>query len=49
MGTEKLDLLPVVSRANTHNLLGVVILQDVLHAFGVEQRDSADLSTIAVD
>jgi chloride channel protein, CIC family len=42
MGTAKLDLLPVVSRANIHSLLGVVVLPDVLHAFGVEQRDSVD-------
>jgi len=42
MGTEKLDVLPVVSRANVHNLLGVVVLPDMLHAFGVEPRDSID-------
>ena len=47
MGTAKLDLLPVVSRANIHNLLGVVVLSDVLHAFGVE--DSADLGKVPVD
>ena len=41
MGTAKLDLLPVVSRANIHDLLGVVVLRDVLHAFGVEEHDSA--------
>jgi len=49
MGTAKLDLLPVVSRANIHNLVGVVVLPDVLHAFGVEQRDSADLGRVPVD
>jgi chloride channel protein, CIC family len=42
MGTAKLDLLPVVSRANIRYLLGVVVLSDVLHAYGVEQRASGD-------
>ena len=42
MGAAKLDLLPVVSRANIHYLLGIVVLPDVLHAFGVEQRDSPE-------
>ena len=41
-GAAKLDLLPVVSRANIHYLLGIVVLPDVLHAFGVEQRDSPE-------
>jgi chloride channel protein, CIC family len=44
MGAAKLDLLPVVSRANIHYLLGIVVLPDVLHAFGVEQGDSGDHS-----
>ncbi|HXA82843.1 MAG TPA: chloride channel protein [Methylomirabilota bacterium] len=35
MGTFHLDVLPVVSRANVHQLLGVVRLQDVLEAYGV--------------
>jgi chloride channel protein, CIC family len=35
MGSAKLDLLPVVSRANIHHLLGVVVLPDVLSDFGV--------------
>ncbi len=38
MGNGKLDLLPVVSRANIHQLMGVVVLQDVLNTYGVEQR-----------
>jgi CIC family chloride channel protein len=37
MGSSKLDLLPVVSRASVHNLLGVVVLPDVLNDFGVAQ------------
>ena len=35
MGAAKLDVLPVVSRANIHLLLGVVVLQDVLNLYGV--------------
>ena len=42
MGTAKLDVLPVVSRADIHELLGIVALPDVLNAFGVEGRDSVD-------
>jgi len=40
MGSAKLDLLPVVSRANVHDLLGVVVLPDVLNDFGVSQYDA---------
>jgi CIC family chloride channel protein len=36
MGTAKLDLLPVVSRANIHRLLGVIALADVLNSYGVK-------------
>jgi CBS domain-containing protein len=35
MGAAKLDVLPVVSRANVHHLMGVVTLQDVLNSYGV--------------
>ena len=35
LGSNRLDLLPVVSRANAHQLLGVVILRDVLQSYGV--------------
>ena len=45
MGTAKLDLVPVVSRANIQYLLGVVVLSDVLQAYGVERRDLGDRST----
>jgi chloride channel protein, CIC family len=41
MGAAKLDLLPVVSRADIHHLLGVVILPDVLNDFGVAQYETA--------
>ena len=36
MGATHTDLLPVVSRANIHQLLGVVHLHDVLKSYGVE-------------
>jgi CIC family chloride channel protein len=38
MGASQLDLLPVVSRANVHQLRGVVMLQDVLAQYGVQKR-----------
>jgi chloride channel protein, CIC family len=40
MGAAKLDLLLVVSRADVRHLLGVVVLSDVLSAFGVDRPDS---------
>jgi chloride channel protein, CIC family len=38
MGASQLDLLPVVSRANVHQLRGVVTIEDVLAQYGVEKR-----------
>ncbi|HET6929820.1 MAG TPA: chloride channel protein [Candidatus Acidoferrum sp.] len=38
MGANHVDLLPVVSRANVHQLLGAVRLQDVLEAYGVRMK-----------
>jgi chloride channel protein, CIC family len=38
MGAFRVDVLPVVSRANVHQLLGVVRLQDVLEAYGVARK-----------
>lgn len=38
LGANQIDLLPVVSRANVRQLLGVVRLQDVLDAYGVAMR-----------
>jgi hypothetical protein len=32
------DVLPVVSRANVHELLGVVRLHDVLESYGLNNR-----------
>jgi CBS domain-containing protein len=34
MGTSKLRVLPVVSRADVHQLIGVVTLEAVLNAYG---------------
>jgi CIC family chloride channel protein len=39
MGAARLDLLPVVSRANIRLLLGVVLLSDILDSFGVAPRE----------
>jgi CIC family chloride channel protein len=39
LGKNRLDLLPVVSRANAHQLLGVVTLRDVLQSYGVNHQD----------
>jgi len=38
MGSNQLDLLPVVSRANQHQLRAVVTLEDVLAHYGVEKE-----------
>jgi chloride channel protein, CIC family len=38
MGAFRVDVLPVVSRANVHQLLGMVRLQDVLEAYGVAMK-----------
>jgi CIC family chloride channel protein len=35
MGATQLDVLPVVHRADVHKLQGIVVLQDVLAAYGV--------------
>jgi chloride channel protein, CIC family len=35
MGTMQCNVLPVVSRANIHQLLGIVTLQDILATYGV--------------
>jgi CIC family chloride channel protein len=37
MGTERVHVLPVVSRANLRHLLGIVLLDDILAAYGVSQ------------
>ena len=40
MGANQLDLLPVVNRANVHQLEGIVTLQDVLALYGVGPKES---------
>lgn len=40
MGVAKVDVLPVVSRANVHLMLGVVALPDILNSFGVASTDT---------
>lgn len=40
MGASQVDLLPVVSRENVHQLEGVVTLPDVLAAYGVGPKES---------
>ena len=45
MGAAKLDVLPVVSRANIHRLIGVVVLTDVLNSYGVERANSSSPAT----
>ena len=37
MGHAGVDVLPVVSRANIHQMQGIVSLADVLKAFGVDK------------
>jgi chloride channel protein, CIC family len=39
MGSTGLNVLPVVSRANVRELMGIVILDDVLAAYGVGSRE----------
>jgi len=41
MGTNQIDILPVVSRADVHELLGVVTLPDILASYGVSRPDRA--------
>jgi CIC family chloride channel protein len=40
MGASGLNVLPVVSRANFHQLLGIVVLDDILNTYGVGKRVS---------
>jgi CIC family chloride channel protein len=35
MGASSVEILPVVSRADVHQLEGIVTLRDVLDAYGV--------------
>ena len=37
MGANRVEILPVVNRADVHKLEGIVTLQDVLDAYGVSR------------
>jgi len=41
MGANQIELLPVVSRADVHELLGVVTLPDVLASYGISRPEKA--------
>jgi CIC family chloride channel protein len=41
MGANRIELVPVVSRADVHELLGIVTLRDVLDSYGVGHSDPA--------
>jgi CIC family chloride channel protein len=41
MGATRFDVLPVVSRANVHELEGVVTLLDVLERYGIGKTEKA--------
>ena len=46
MGASQLDLLPVVGRANVHQLRGVVTLEDILVQYGVRTGGEAERRTV---
>jgi chloride channel protein, CIC family len=41
MSRARIDILPVVNRANVHKLEGIVTLRDVLDCYGVDSQDPA--------
>jgi CIC family chloride channel protein len=41
MSSARIDILPVVNRADVHKLEGIVTLKDVLDSYGVDPRGSA--------
>ena len=41
MGSNHVDILPVVSRADVHKLEGIVTLRDVLDSYGISPTDRA--------
>jgi CIC family chloride channel protein len=47
MGANRIDILPVVSRANVHKLEGIVTLRDVLDAYGVSHADRTQPQKLA--
>jgi CIC family chloride channel protein len=40
MSAARLDVLPVVNRADVHKLEGIITLKDVLDAYGVDSMGS---------
>jgi hypothetical protein len=40
MGSKGVDVVPVLSRANVHQMYGVVTLKDVRAAYGVSITDA---------
>jgi len=48
MGASGLNVLPVISRADVRKLVGIIVLDDVLRAFGVtkpaEAREGAGVN-----
>jgi CIC family chloride channel protein len=49
LGANQLEILPVVSRADVHQLLGVVTLRDVLNSYGVGAEGRGDASMGGAD
>jgi len=45
MGTNHIDILPVVSRANIHKLEGMVTLRDVLDSYGINRSEPGHVSS----
>lgn len=43
MGSKGVDVVPVVSRANIHQMYGIVTLKDVLAAYGVSSSDAVTM------
>ena len=43
MGAHHVQILPVVNRADVHDLLGVVTLEDVLHSYGLANSYSGQI------
>ena len=41
MSTNQIEILPVVSRTNVHQLVGMVTLREVLHSYGVSPPNRA--------
>jgi chloride channel protein, CIC family len=41
MGASDLHVLPVVSRANVRQLIGIILLEDILNTYGLQRHDSS--------